>query len=105
MLYVSSSYQKKGIDELDIFKKLLDILPKLNLKSKKIIFKLHPSEFLSKYKNVSKKFYNSYKVKIIKDDDLEFYVKSSEAVFGCNSMALVVAINSILKVIALFIIK
>ena len=91
LLYVSSAKQSGGVTDLKIFKKLLKIIPSLNLKSKKIIFKLHPSEAIKKYKLVLNNISNDYQVILIKDDRLEYLVRSSEAVFGCNSMALVVA--------------
>lgn len=90
-MYVSSAKQSGGVTDLKIFKKLLKIIPSLNLKSKKIIFKLHPSEAIKKYKLVLNNISNDYQVILIKDDRLEYLVRSSEAVFGCNSMALVVA--------------
>ena len=91
LLYVSSARQSGRVTDLKIFKKLLKIIPSLNFKSKKIIYKLHPSEALKKYRSVMNNISNDYQVILIKDDRLEYLVRSSEAVFGCNSMALVVA--------------
>lgn len=91
LLYVSSAKQSGRITDFKIFKKLLRIIPSLNLKSKKIIFKLHPSEVMKKNRFFLNDIPDDYQVTIIKDDRLEYLVRSSEAVFGCNSMALVVA--------------
>ena len=97
LLYVSSARQSGGVTDLKIFKKLLRVIPFLNLKCKKIIFKLHPTEDMKKYRYVLNSISTNYQITIIKDDRLEYLVKSSEAVFGCNSMALVVALKLKIK--------
>lgn len=88
LLYISSAYNKNNLTEKKIFKVFLNKAAKLGLKSKKIIFKLHPNEKqMSQYKFFSKKF----KIKIVNKLPIENYISSAEAVFGCNSMGLVVS--------------
>ena len=52
---------------------------------------------MKKYRYVLNSISTNYQITIIKDDRLEYLVKSSEAVFGCNSMALVVALKLKIK--------
>lgn len=82
-------------------KKLLEYFIKnvnfLNVKYKKIIIRLHPSEKIEKYYWL-KKDINRKKIKFSKNNKLEKDIASSKVVLGFNSNAMVISVLSGKKV-------
>ena len=60
---------------------------------------------MKKYRYVLNSISTNYQITIIKDDRLEYLVKSSEAVFEFNSITLVVALKLKVKLITAYFIK
>ncbi len=77
-----------GYDEYEALSFFLRILPKLKIKYNKIIIRPHPSESKMKY-NYLKKISN--KISISNSKLLINDILSSHSVFGCDTMAMVVA--------------
>lgn len=84
--------------EFDILREFLIFLKKNDLYKKiNIIFKVHPSEKITKYTNFIKLNW-TYDFKIIKDSKILEYLEWSHLVFGLRSFALVLAIKAKRKV-------
>tara|TARA_B100001989_G_scaffold247406_1_gene219560 strand:- start:1393 stop:2346 length:954 start_codon:yes stop_codon:yes gene_type:complete len=62
-------------------------------KIKEIIIKIHPSEEYSKYDKFLEKLKINFPVKIIDNGDIAKSLAYSEAVFGCETQALVVSLS------------
>lgn len=61
-------------------------------KNVKIIFRKHPSEKLSKYSNVLKRYSDNHKIVISNNKDLYKDINRSDIVVGNQSMAMVIAL-------------
>ena len=96
ILYVLEPINNKI--EFDILREFLFFLEKNDLyKRINIIFKLHPSEKITKYTKFIKINW-SHDFKIIKDSKILKYLEWSHLVFGLRSFALVLAIEAKRKV-------
>ena len=86
-----------GYDEKDSLDFLLENIPKINLPITEIKIRPHPSENCSKYNWVKNHYLIS---EISSEKELWFDICHSDIVFGCESMALVIAIKAEKKVIS-----
>ncbi len=98
-LYILEPLNKKV--EFKILSNFLDFIKKNNLQKKiNLIFKIHPSENMKKYKNfISKNYKSNYQ--IINSNNIIKIIGWSDVVFGLRSYALVLALKAKRKVFTL----
>ena len=91
-LYILEPLNKKI--EFKLLLKFFNFIKKNNLQKKiNLIFKIHPSENISKYKNFISKNYNS-NYKIINSNNIIKIIDWSDVVFGLRSYALVLSLKA-----------
>jgi hypothetical protein len=77
--------------DYDSLKYFFDVLKKLKMKKKRILLRLHPSEDSDKYSDVIPKDFSN--VQIEKSGNLPLAIALSRYVVGCNTMAMVIALE------------
>ena len=89
--YNKFNKKKFDYDEFDSLRYFLNNFEKISKSSKPICFRLHPSENKKKYLKILKEE-NKSKDIFFKNKNLEKDIARASTVFGCETMAMVLAI-------------
>ena len=98
--YNKFNKKKFDYDEFDSLRYFLNNFEKISKSSKPICFRLHPSENKKKYLKILKEENKNLKIFFSKSKNLEKDIARASTVFGCETMAMVLAIMLKKKVIS-----